>query len=146
MADVLNRTTKQYLPSANTPDYPVSDWIINPDVSAVAGQPTKYWKINGDTVSLMSQAERDAVDAAELAVARDSVASQMDSVEDYSRAFALTILDEINLHAARTTAILDAVDGATPLANLKTAVAAIPDVPQRTIGQLKTAVRGKLGS
>lgn len=28
MANVLNRATKEYLTSVNTPDYPVSDWII----------------------------------------------------------------------------------------------------------------------
>lgn len=66
MANVLHRTTKQYLTSVNTPDYPTVDWIINPDVSAVAGFATKHWTITGDVVTLMTQAERDAVDAAEL--------------------------------------------------------------------------------
>jgi hypothetical protein len=65
MSDVVHRTTKQYLKSANTPDYPVETWIINPDLSAVEGFPSKYWIITGDVVTLMSQAERDAVDAAE---------------------------------------------------------------------------------
>ena len=64
MADVLNRTTLQYLQSVNTPDYPVVDWVINPDLSGVAGVPQKYWKLTGDVVSEMSQAEKDAVDAA----------------------------------------------------------------------------------
>lgn len=146
MANVLNRTTRQYLASVNTPDYPVAEWIVEPDLSAVAGFPAKYWAIVGDMVSLMSQAERDAVDAAELAAARDAVAGAFDGVEDFARAFALILLDELNLHAARVTAILDAVDGASNLAGLKTAVAAIPDVPQRTIAQLKTALRAKLGT
>jgi len=30
MANVLNKITKQYLKSVNTPDYPTSEWIINP--------------------------------------------------------------------------------------------------------------------
>lgn len=35
MADVLNRITREFIQSANTPDYPVADWIHNPDLSAV---------------------------------------------------------------------------------------------------------------
>ncbi len=69
MADVVHRTTKQYLRSVHTPDYPSADWIINPDLSAVAGFAEKYWMIAGDTVALMDQAARDAVDAAEAAAA-----------------------------------------------------------------------------
>lgn len=64
MANVLNRTTKQYITSANTPDYPTADWIINPDLSGVSGVPSKYWKITGDVVTEMNQTEKDAVDAA----------------------------------------------------------------------------------
>lgn len=67
MANVLNRTTKQFIASANTVEYPAQDWIINPDMTAVTGFASKYWTITGDTVSLMDQASRDAVDAAELA-------------------------------------------------------------------------------
>lgn len=146
MATVLNRTTKQLIPSANTIDYPVESWIINPDLSAVTGFSSKYWVIAGDVVSLMSQAERDTVDANELQAARDAVAAQMDQMENYLRAFALVMLDEINLHATRVTAILDAIDNNSTLANIRTAVALIPDVPTRTIAQLKTALRNKLGS
>jgi hypothetical protein len=64
MANALNRTTKQYLTSVNTPSYSETDWVINPDLSSVQGVPTKYWKIVGDTVSEMNQSEKDAVDAA----------------------------------------------------------------------------------
>jgi len=67
MATVLNRSTKAVLRSVNTPEYPESGWIINPDLSAVEGYDAKYWTLNGDAVELMTQAERDAVDAAEQA-------------------------------------------------------------------------------
>ena len=63
MADVLNRTTKELKRSVHTPDFPATDWVINPDLSAVDGVPANYWKITGDVVSEMSQAEKDAVDA-----------------------------------------------------------------------------------
>ena len=45
MANVLNKTTKVYLQSVNTPEYPETDWIINPDLSAVVGIPSCYWRI-----------------------------------------------------------------------------------------------------
>ena len=125
MANVLNRTTKAYLTSVNTPDYPVQDWIIDPDVSSVAGFPSYYWTITGDVVTLMSQAERDAVDAQRAA---DAVAQNIQANkdrfdnEDILRAVVKLMIDEVNtlraLHslADRTaaqarTAIRNALDG-----------------------------------
>ena len=67
MAAVLNRTTKEYRPSANTPDFPVAEWIINPDLTAVAGQPIKYWIITGDVVTLASPAQQAVIDAVDMA-------------------------------------------------------------------------------
>lgn len=64
MSNVLNRTTKQHLTSVNTPDYPPEDWIVNPDLSAVIGWPTRYWKIAGDAVTLQTEEERNATDDA----------------------------------------------------------------------------------
>jgi hypothetical protein len=46
MSSVLHKTTKQLIPSVNTPDYMDGNWIINPDLSAVVGIPTKYWAID----------------------------------------------------------------------------------------------------
>lgn len=146
MASVLNRTTKEYHPSVNTPDYPVGSWIHNPDVSAVAGFSTAYWKITGDTVSLMSVAERNAVDAAAIAASRDALAAQMDAIEDYNRAFALTCLDEFNAHATKINAILTAIDSGGTVAQIKTNILTVADYPQRTIAQLKTSLRNKLGT
>jgi hypothetical protein len=68
MSDVLNRTTKQYIKSVNTPDYPDIDWVINPDLSSVISIPSKYWKIEGDLVVEMNSEEKAAVDAAEANV------------------------------------------------------------------------------
>lgn len=70
MAAVLNRTTLQYLPSVNTPDYPVLQWVIEPDLSAVVGVPHRYWKLTGDVVSEMTAPEKAAVDADLLAYSR----------------------------------------------------------------------------
>lgn len=104
MATVLHRTTKRLLRSVNTPDYSVDDWIVNPDLSAVAGQPARYWAITGDVVSLMDQAARDQVDAdvAQAATDADRTAEKARlTTERVLRAFALVVMDEINLLRAQ---------------------------------------------
>ena len=60
MASVLNRTTKQFIASANTPNYPTASWIHNPDMSAVAGVALREWLIDGDTVRQMTATEKDS--------------------------------------------------------------------------------------
>jgi hypothetical protein len=60
MSNVLNRTTKVFLESVNTPDYAPADWIVNPDMSGVSGVPVERWVIEGDTVRAMTTAEADA--------------------------------------------------------------------------------------
>lgn len=146
MASVLNRATKAYLASVNTPDFPVIDWIINPDISAVAGQPSRYWNIVGDVVSLMSQSERNAVDTALLATGRDAVVSALTNAEDLQRAFMLLVMDELNSRTTKMNALLTAIDNAGTLAALKTTVAGIADLPARTEADLRAAIRNKLGS
>lgn len=69
MASALHRTSKRFIRSgAHISVKPVSDapedWIINADMSAVTGQPKKYWKIIGDIVSFMNGGERSAADLA----------------------------------------------------------------------------------
>ena len=148
MPNWIHRTTKAYfrsIPASELPEAP-ANYIEGPDLSAIAGFPSKYWIITGDVVTLMDQAARDAVDAANLSDQRDNTSNDMSDIEGIVRSFALVVLDELNLHAARVTAILDAVDAANNLAGLKTDVAGIADVPQRTIAQLKTSVRNKLGT
>jgi len=85
MADVLNRTTLQYLRSVNTPDFPVLDWVINPDLTAVVGVPQKYWKLTGDIVSEMTQPEKDAVDAAEAAAVL-LTSAEVEQTDDFDMA------------------------------------------------------------
>lgn len=146
MASALNRVTKQFLASVNTPDYPTADWIINPDMSAVAGFESRYWTITGDVVSLMDAAARAVVDAAQLEATRDATAAELDQAEGALRAFMLAVLDEFNAHATKINAILTAIDNGGTLAAVKTNIAAIADYPSRTIAQLKTVLRSKLGT
>lgn len=144
MANVLNRTTKEYRTSVNDPDYPVIDWIINPDLSAVANWPSRYWVVSGDVVTLMSQAQRDAVDAAEATAMKNDTADAVIIAGGFDRAFCEMLLDELNRHAAATRAILTAVANAGTLAALKTSCAAITPPPDRTLQQARDAMRAKL--
>jgi len=136
MSAYLNRTTKEYVRGidptgmeAKTGEVfkgvdgqaiPNANWARNPDMSAVAGEPSKYWIITGDDVTLMDQAARDAVDAAAETAQLDSIADELDQTRTIMRAFAEVVLDQVNA--------LRADHGRNAL----------------THAQLKAAVRGKL--
>lgn len=60
------------------------------------------------------------------------------------RALALLMLDEINAHAEKITAILNAADTATSLDTFKTAMLAITDAPQHTRLKLVAALKAKI--
>lgn len=97
--------TPVYLVSVHTQDYASDpDAIINPDITAVASVPLKYWKRVGDLIEEMSAGEKTAVDdaiALALLITRRAIA---DSVTDISadegikwRALALMLVDEFNI-------------------------------------------------
>ena len=123
MSTVLNRTTKELRPSVNTPDFPVADWIINPNLAAVVGQPTKYFIITGDVVTLATPAQQATIDAAILAAqvaAARIVAKANFDVARILKAIAELLVDEFN--------ILRPLHGLGP----------------RTFAQLRTAIRSKI--
>lgn len=72
MADVLNRITRELRTSQHEPDYNPAEWIINPDLSAVANVPQSRWIIDGDTVRPPDAGEIAAFDAADLAAAKEA--------------------------------------------------------------------------
>lgn len=126
MPNFLHRTTKSYQASIPYSDLqePLANYIEEPDLSAVTGFNNQYWTITGDVITLMSQAERDAVDAAALVTQLDSISDELDRVQTILRAFAEVVLDEFNVLRAEQK----------------------PKLPNLTLAQLKTAVRNKLGS
>ena len=79
MANVLNKNNFAYLTSVNTPQYLDGNWLINPNLSAVEGVDKRYWKIDGDTVIEMSQAEKDAVDLARLPELKEAKLAAIDA-------------------------------------------------------------------
>ena len=153
MSDVLHRTQNVFLRSVNDPDYSATDWIINPVINGQpfrdAGIQVRYTLRNAypdDTVTEMDAAAKQALDDQALSDSRDRTTSQFDVVDDVLRTFALVLLDELNSHADKINAILDSADQANNLADFKSRMLAIADYPQRSIAQIKTSVRNKLGS
>lgn len=72
------------------------------------------------------------------------ILSDRDMLGDAVEAMALITLSEINLIRGWFVSFKAAVAAATNLANLQTRVAALPDMPDRTVQQLVTAVRNKM--
>ncbi len=146
MPNYVHRTTKQFLRSIAPADLPeaLANYIQDPDLSALAGVPNKYWNISGDTVSEMSRAEKDVVDAAELSSLRDSIADQMNNQNDRMKALALVLLAGHNQQANRINAILAAAESATNLATFKAAMNAISDAATENPAGLRDRVRAEL--
>ena len=99
MANVLNKSTLELRSSVNTPDYPESDWLINPDLSAVAGLDPRYWKIAKNAVAAMTAGERQAVDDALAADAKEALAAaaKEDAAQPLLKAVASMLADELTL-------------------------------------------------
>lgn len=60
------------------------------------------------------------------------------------RAIVLLLLDELNAHSTTEAGIVAAVAAATSLADLKTRMAVVATVPQRTIAQMVGAIKSKI--
>lgn len=123
------------------------NWIYDFDETAVVGFDPKYWITQAfpdDTVTLMDQAQRDAVDAAELAAQLDSIADEFDKNRDRVRLVLDVFISEFNRHTDIEQAMKNAVANANNLSDLKTSFAAISLNPQRDFPTLKTIIRTAL--
>lgn len=125
MGDYVHRTTKVYLRSVSPSDLsdPLENYIESPDLSNVVGVPSIYWIITGEIITEMSQAEKDAVDAAILANARDSaIQTGIDNLESVMRQLTILMVDEINILRVEH------------------------ELPARTFAQVKAQLRSNLGT
>lgn len=161
MADIVRFSTEttpnpitEYRQSVNTPDYEgQANVIVNPNLAAVAGQPMKYWKHVSGAIQLMTQGERDTVDAAlaaaALSAARNGAKDQIVGTIPLPillRALADILKDEINIVRGWTVSFKAEVAAATNLANLQSRVATLPTLSDRTLAQLKTAIQNRIDS
>lgn len=84
MADVLNRTTKEFIRNVDEADYNAIDWLINPDLSGVKHIRKKYWKIVGNTVLEMDAIEKEAIDYTEKTAIFSNLNPKIGDVVSYS--------------------------------------------------------------
>ena len=107
-----------------------------PDLSAVVGVPPMYWIITGDVVSEMSQAEKDAVDAANLSSGRDdAIEADIDNLESTMRQLAKMMVSELNI-------LRQQFNTTTAESNQLTDTA----LADRTMAQVKSQLRNDLGT
>jgi len=107
MGNVLNRKTLEYLSSVNTPDYPESEWIINPDLESLATVPRQYWKVDGYSVREMTSSEKKVVDDGSIADWKKTRISQLQNefgryIENHYSTLDRVLLSSLlaNAHAA----------------------------------------------
>lgn len=138
MGNYLHRTTKQYLQSWSPNDLPepLANYIDDPDLSNVIGVPPRYWIITGDVISEMSQAEKDAVDAANLSTARDAaIQAEIDGLENVMRQLVKLMVNELNI-------LRQQFNTTTAESNQLTDTA----LADRTLAQVRTQLRNDLGT
>lgn len=148
--DTQTNAVKKYLVSdPNDPTYPVGaneGALKDPAISNVSGQPLRYWKVINNALNLMTQGERDAVDAAitaaALAAAKLAAKRIIDGLPGYQlRGLCKLLIDEINALRERDRDRSVDVAAATSLADLKTRWAARSTLNDRTLAQAKTAYK-----
>lgn len=151
MADVLHRTTLEFLVSVSTDRFPEPTYMVVPNPSAnrtiIDTVEQKYWVLEVNTLREMNAAEKLVVDTANTDAQRDAeIGGTVDELESVIRALMLIIMDELNDEfAARVNSILAAADSPNYNA-FQTAMQAITDAPTRTPVQLRNAIRNRLGS
>src|SRR4051812_8619658 len=104
------------------------------------------WKDNGSAV-VVDQARVNSLAAGALAALRTKAKELFQAMEQSARrdrAIALVTMDEVNALRDWVTQLKAAVAGASTYAAMKTAVAALPNMPQRTVVQAKNAVLARI--
>jgi len=92
MSTIINKTTLQIIPSADTGKYPESEWIYNP---ILPNCDQKYWKISGNTVVEMEQSEKNIVDTAYLTFAKTQKIQESKALTESNIASGFTFQDKI---------------------------------------------------
>jgi hypothetical protein len=122
----------------------LSDFIVTDSGS---GPAITYWNEAAlgpkPTPEQLAAVTPEQVNAARLAKLRDAAKQFQDDQQAQNVALRVTVkllVDELNILRQWITEFKAATAAASSLANLKTGVAALPNVPQRTYTQAKTAI------
>ena len=125
--------------------------------SKTANIATSHWVDDGSSATevvdavkseadLAAEATAAAAAQAASAAAFNAFQAELDNAQLITKGLALTILDELNRTTNRIRDFDAAVKAATSLADLKTRVAGLLPIPERTVAQLKAAVKAKVES
>jgi len=128
---------REYAPSA-TENIRSSLWVD--DGTQYREVVTEAWSAQD---LAQKESDRQAAYAAEAAAFR-TLQSELDNAQLITKGMALTILDELNRITSRMRDFDAAVQAATSLADLKTRVGGLLPIPERTVAQLKAAVKAKV--
>jgi hypothetical protein len=96
-----------------------------------------FWAANPPLTPIQEQEQLRAAVNADLDAPTDRKSMLL-------RGLVLTILDELNGHAAKINAILTAIDSGSTLAQVRDNIAAIADYPARTAAQVRATLNGKV--
>lgn len=143
----------EYNESGNQPDYIkyLPHVVFNPDLTAVAGTPRKYWKLVLGAVEAMTAQERTnkdtAIAVAALTALRAEAVALIDSGEGIDRrALADMVVSELNNIRQWLAAFKVEVAASSSLADLKARVASLPNMPDRTLSQARTAYKNSISN
>lgn len=134
-----------------TPDLPSLIRLLRAQVDPVAGpidDGAGKWRIKtaAELTAAQVSAAQAVLDTAPASTPELTAQSVIDSLPIVEKAILLTILDELNLLREWDMSFKAAVAAATSLADLKARVAALPDMPDRTVQQAIAAIRNKAGN
>jgi len=121
--------------------------FISSDPGNKDWQAYQAWLAAGNTVATADPAptSTDILNALRVA-AVDMFLNQPDANAKVHRAESLTLIDELNSIRQWLQAFKNGVATAATLADIKTLVAGLPSMPDRTVSQAKTAVQNKVNS
>ncbi len=127
-----------------------TDFVVDPDLTAVSGIDRRYWKHEAGSIVPMTageQSAQDAADAAALTASRRQFGK--DTLDDATqgillRAFADIVKDEFNIVRGWTRDFQTEVAAATNLADFKARVATLPTLNDRTLAQLRAAIQARI--
>jgi hypothetical protein len=102
------------------------------------------WDAVLNNIREMTDPEFSAAELARLDTEAKDLLAGDDPVSKKEKAFAYLAQDTDNAISAKLNAVLTAIDGAASFGAMKTAIAAITDLPITTRLQMKNAIRAKI--
>lgn len=145
---IFNESTGQVLEyrlNQNESDYTGrTDVVVDPNVSAFSNLPLRYWKVVAGVVQLMTLAEQAEVDAVFLRANAKVNLSGKSDLGVILRAFSDITKDEINILRQWIVSFKVEAAAATNLSNFQSRIASLPNLPDRTLAQLKTAIENRI--